>query len=558
MWMLKSQIIALAAVLVWTLAVEQAVAQRAEFLALDSEGTASVYTDSASKTAYLLDGGRKGSLVRPRLDNKPVLTALIDRKMKHLVVMCSHPHDDHAAGLIEVIDSDDNIARFDSITFVDSAYPEAESLYHRFLQRWPHFPPSKVRYESAKKRDAFAVFGSSDGDCKVSNFVYDPPEGPSHPHGQTIITATELKKAGMTTRVVDFDDASSALVAQWAEWAKASPTERRPDIIIAPHHNSDLTDISPLLDSAIKPKACVITANSGNRFIHPGPANWLKLVESLGVENVHVTAIGNVEITEKGLPALSKEAFGAIRTQVIGPLLARVQKDHAISCEELLLGDSESLQRKIALAGKRIRALEDLNVKYGGSAGDAPFSTAPSLPSDPIRPSGGSGASGGSSSRTNGTEAYRGLSQELSSKAGPTARQIRGNSATSARAARFHASRVGVPIFGGVIFGNSASPDSARPIRAEIICKKRTMSRTASERHRLSTWWLGRAERRSKVIGATRPRPNCGLLTTWFIPNRNGTFRRENAASLEKSMKSENPQYGDLRFIRLLRIRVWH
>jgi beta-lactamase superfamily II metal-dependent hydrolase len=466
---LKSQRFTMVAVLAWALIVNEANGQRAEFLSLDSEGTASVYTDSVGRIAYLLDGGRKGSLVRPRLDNKPVLAALLDRGIKHLVVTCSHPHDDHAGGLIEVIDSDANVARFDNITFVDSDYPEAESLYQRFLQRWPNYPPSKVRYESAKKRDAFAYFRSSGGDCKMSNFVYEPPNEPSHPHGQTVIATTDLTKAGTTTRVVDFDDASSALVAQWAEWAKANPAERRPDIIIAPHHSSDLTEISLLLDSAIRPKACVITANSSNRFVHPGPANWLKLVESLGVENVHVTATGNVVVTEKGLPALSKEARSAIRTQVIGPLIARVQKDRAISYEERLTADSKSVKRKIERAEERIKALEDLNVKYGGPAGDTPFLVAPS--SSSIGPSSITGASGGPSG-TNGTEAYRTLSQELSSKSGPTARQMRTNPTTTAHATRFRASRAGAPIFGGIIFGNSASPDSARPIHAQIILQK--------------------------------------------------------------------------------------
>lgn len=110
-------------ILIWVFAPDGVNAQRAEFLSLDSEGSSSVYTDLQRATALLLDGGRKGSLVRPRLDGKPVLAALLDRGMKHLVITCSHPHDDHAAGLLEIIDKDSNVTKFESVVFVDSDYP---------------------------------------------------------------------------------------------------------------------------------------------------------------------------------------------------------------------------------------------------------------------------------------------------------------------------------------------------------------------------------------------------------------------------------------------------
>ena len=75
-------------------------AGEAHILRLGSEGCATVVVADSSRTAFLTDGGRRsGGITDAVIGGTTVLNFLSDRKIDHLVVTCSHPHDDHLSSM---------------------------------------------------------------------------------------------------------------------------------------------------------------------------------------------------------------------------------------------------------------------------------------------------------------------------------------------------------------------------------------------------------------------------------------------------------------------------
>src|SRR5262245_13446841 len=197
-------------------------AQEMVVLSQEREGSATVYLSERDKLAVILDGGKKGGLTSPRMGGKPPLAFLLGRGVSRLVIECSHPHDDHSAGLREIVTSSLDLPQFADITFVDSGYPVAQSLFELFRTTHPSYPEERVRYRSAKGYDALAK-AVNGHDLVASNLRYKPSHEASV-HGHAIISQFTLHGTRGDTRIVDFDDADDTLVAEWAHWAATDPT----------------------------------------------------------------------------------------------------------------------------------------------------------------------------------------------------------------------------------------------------------------------------------------------------------------------------------------------
>jgi hypothetical protein len=328
-----------------------ALAQWGVILTQNREGSATLYLSQNNGVAYILDGGAIGGLTKPVLDGKPVLQGLLDKGYRHLVISCSHPHEDHAGGIKEIIQTDPNLEKFESVRFVDSGYPTSDSLFTLFSDCHPQYDKTRVIHSSALDRDAFSAISGKDDGVYVSNFIYTPRPGAA-PHGHSVIAHIHLQKGGKVVRIVDFDDANDELVLRWSAWALQDPANRKPDVVIAPHHGSDGNDISPLLNPVIRPSSCVITANKKNRYLHPGPANLRKWIEAVGKENVHITgALENVYIAETGLRPISPEAFRLTADEIIQPQIDRIAKE---------LSDLESAAKLTSLSSSKQQTINSL------------------------------------------------------------------------------------------------------------------------------------------------------------------------------------------------------
>lgn len=288
-------------------------AQEMMVLDLRGPGTSIVTFDKSTKTAYIGDGGNAGvnGVKGALIDGRNLMDAILERGTKTLIIICSHPHSDHLGGLLDLIkDLTKDNGQISALRFVDSEYPERSRLVEEYRKTADR--SRDVQYKTACANDALGQLNRPGGSVRASNFVYEPIG--TAPHGRSIIMSYELERNGSTTRVVDFDDASNALVRQFAEFAREDPTVRRPDCIIIPHHGSDLTDISPLLRDEILPTWAIITVNPDNRHGHPGPDNVIQLMRKLGPENVQFTGgSANINITEQGV--LRKKGLDQLRLE---------------------------------------------------------------------------------------------------------------------------------------------------------------------------------------------------------------------------------------------------
>jgi hypothetical protein len=455
------------------LALIHASAQRVQILTMEREGTAGVYLSENDKVAYIIDGGRKGGLSKPRLDGKPVLEALLADGYEELVISCSHPHDDHAGGLREIIESDPNMTKFKRITFVDSGYPVSESLREIFLRKHPDFPKDKVSFSSAEARNGFSGLSRENSGVKVSNFEYTPKPGASI-HGHATIHHVVLERDAQKTLLVDFDDADDELLRIWADWAKQDPATRRPNVVVAPHHNADTVDITPLLDQRIRPDACIITANPKNRFLHPGPQNTVKWIDALGSDKIFITGVhDNISVTEKGITtANNQRSMEATLESILRPMRSTIEREKS-EMEELAIGRplSASEQKRYAELNKKQEAVSSLTDIFqggngslggGGGGGSLPPPRKPS-PTGPLP----SASSVGEFLKVKG-QYEAALGQHVLPARSTLNIHPSAGSGAVARAARFATALEIFPVRGGIILGNSLHPDSGRVKKAKI------------------------------------------------------------------------------------------
>ena len=331
-------------------------AQEARYLAMEGEGTASIILDEPARVAYITDGGKGGSsgILGARIGGKPVLSHLLDKQVRHLVITCSHPHADHMDGLVAAV-RDPEIQKFEEITFIDNEYEATtnrKSLHTIYEDAWGARGRPKVSYSSALNRDAFAGLARDGARVKTSNFVYDPKKigavsGAKGVHDRSVITQYEISARGRTVRLVDFDDSSSRLISAWA----GGEPPPRLDVLVAPHHGSANNDLAPILDQREKLglRDVIITVNRDNQYFHPSPKVLRRLVNELGPEHVFVTGsvIGdNVDVTVDGV-----RVTGGVEQnrQRLASLIELRLRHHAAAAEAQVDKVRSLLQGKVVL-----------------------------------------------------------------------------------------------------------------------------------------------------------------------------------------------------------------
>jgi hypothetical protein len=316
---------------------QAAEAQRVIFLPLEREGAASVVLDELSGTAYVLDGGQKGSLVkRPVINGRPLLNYLWAEGYRNVYIACSHPHEDHLAGLLEVIryrsrgSADVDLTKFDSVVFVDSDYPSNVSLFGEFTK--VHGKRKNVSHESATNRNAYAAARARSRKpaavgVSIDNYVFKPENG-GGPHGHSVINQYVLGPVNDKNRAtfIDFDDAADDLIARWAQEEAGKLPPLLPRYFVAPHHNSDLTNAAPLM--ALEPEGVIFQVNPRNKFLHPGLENWLKWIDTVGIDRVYITGAGEpIEAGPGGLEPLNKQQIRDVYEHILRPLVELAEKE---------------------------------------------------------------------------------------------------------------------------------------------------------------------------------------------------------------------------------------
>jgi beta-lactamase superfamily II metal-dependent hydrolase len=364
---------------VFILAASGARAQEAHYLSIVGEGTASVIIAKADKLAFITDGGHRGrrGIGGATIDGQPVLDYLIANGIEDLIITCSHPHADHMQGLIDLIENE-KILKFTRVVFVDSGYEESggklKSLDSMFRSKWDttfrargkdfaaesgNTGLPQITRQSARDADAFQKINYANNLVEAATFKYKPTT--THPHGDCVITEYLLKFGGKTCRVVDFDDANSELLVRYADSIREDPSKSPPDVVVIPHHGSDLTDLAPLIDLAKAKRGgrrmqFIFTVNAANRYSHPGPMNVKACIDTVGIDNIFFTGdTGNVLITQKGIGKKSQQQRDRELAEIIDP---QIRKAGAA------LGTTRSTSPEYQDAEKSLEILQQIRNAY--------------------------------------------------------------------------------------------------------------------------------------------------------------------------------------------------
>lgn len=272
------------------------------YLALQREGQASVAIDKKKKAAYIIDLGRGGDGDQVKLENLPLLDRLEQLGIENLFFVCSHPHSDHMGGIRalfrrpRVFFRDDGLTnpRFKSINVIDDGV--SNTLYLELQRSLAKNTLIKTRHLSATNRNAFAGISARADDVYIETIPYPVPTK-AGPHGRAVITYIQL---GQKQIIVDFDDAESAAIQKAVDMLTARG-ETEITTFVAPHHGSRYHDVSPVVE-LLHPKRVIIAVNPENRYGHPSPPILLKLIETLGKENVLFTgSMQNVVLDDDGV-----------------------------------------------------------------------------------------------------------------------------------------------------------------------------------------------------------------------------------------------------------------
>ena len=198
------------------------------------------------------------------------------------LVVLTHPHADHATGLVDVL----------------HRYRVDRVLEHRIEYSSPDYAAwdEAVREEDAQVIAARAgqVFAFNDG---VVLEVLGPPER------LLAGTASDIDNASVVLRVM-YGNVSFLLASDiFAEAEVALTTANAPldsDILKVPHHGSRSSSSRVFLDR-VSPIAAVISAGADNRHGHPHPETMEALREHVSEDAIFLTSQhGNVEFVTDG------------------------------------------------------------------------------------------------------------------------------------------------------------------------------------------------------------------------------------------------------------------
>jgi len=296
-------------------------------LPLQSAGQASFAIDEGARAAYIIDlgsvgdgqkllAGRNGAL----FEGKPLIDYLVeDRKIEHLVVVCSHPHADHAGGIKELFRNaprwllgkgESPRSRFKTVSTIDNGVSNSlAKIYSGFADQMRgaglEFRSISVTGSDGQPRDAFAELPFEQQDIRIANVPYAQSE-PADVHGRAVITFTRLDPAASASGILDPDDASTTAIEAAVARLKVQGVTAI-DSFIVPHHGSRYHDSEAIL--SLGPKRAIVSVNPDNYFGHPAAEVIEKLIDRLGPENVLFTgSVGAVEIGLDGVKALHSAA----------------------------------------------------------------------------------------------------------------------------------------------------------------------------------------------------------------------------------------------------------
>jgi competence protein ComEC len=238
-----------------------------------------ILVQAPSGATMVIDGGPDPELAMRRLGEElPFWQRRVD------IVLLTHPHEDHVAGLMAVLD------RLEIGLILDSGRPHDTPTYPRFLEaaaaeRGAHFelPRAGNRYR-LDPATVLTVLYPTQADADAPLIDGDINNG----------SVVMLLESGSFSALLT-GDAKAPIEKLMADRGQLQEI----DVLKVGHHGSDSSSSLDFL-SVIRPSVAVISCGTGNRYGHPHAATLANLATVPGLQ-VHRTDLdGTVRIVVAG------------------------------------------------------------------------------------------------------------------------------------------------------------------------------------------------------------------------------------------------------------------
>ncbi|HEX7172682.1 MAG TPA: DNA internalization-related competence protein ComEC/Rec2 [Candidatus Limnocylindria bacterium] len=237
-----------------------------------------ILVESPSGPTMLVDGGPDPELTLRRLGaNLPFWARRID------VLLLSHPHQDHVAGLVDVLD------RFQVRLLVHAGFAFENAAYERLLADAAR---DGIAVRSVLAGETFALDGATSFEVlypSAEDVGAPLPEGDIN-NGSVVLA---LRHGGFGALLTG--DAEAPVEAALVARGLLPPV----DLLKVGHHGST-SSTTPALLAATRPSIAVISSGEGNEYGHPAPETLATLASQPGI-SVHRTDLdGDVEVVTDG------------------------------------------------------------------------------------------------------------------------------------------------------------------------------------------------------------------------------------------------------------------
>jgi competence protein ComEC len=237
-----------------------------------------ILVEAPSGATMLVDGGPDPELTLRRLGaNLPFWSRHID------VMVLSHPHQDHVAGLVDVL------GRFEIRMLLHAGVAFENAAYDRLLADAGR---AGIPVRGVLAGETFVLEGSTSFEVLYpsADDVDAPlPEGDIN-NGSVVLI---LRHGGFAALLTGDAEApvEAALVAR-----RQLPVV---DLLKVGHHGST-SSTTPALLAATRPSVAVISSGEGNEYGHPAPETLAALADQAGIRVQRTDLDGDVEVVTDG------------------------------------------------------------------------------------------------------------------------------------------------------------------------------------------------------------------------------------------------------------------
>jgi competence protein ComEC len=238
-----------------------------------------ILVEAPSGATALIDGGPDPELTLRRLGaNLPFFQRRVD------LVVVSHPHQDHVAGLVDVVE------RFRVGTVLHAGISFANQAYERLLTDATGDPG--IRLAVARAGQAVRLDGATTLEVLYpddADATAPLPEGDIN-NGSIVML---LRHGGFEALLTG--DAERPVEETLLARRLLTPV----DVLKVGHHGSESSTTASLLE-ATRPSVAVISAGADNEYGHPAPPTLDALAAVAGLTILRTDLYGDVEIVSDG------------------------------------------------------------------------------------------------------------------------------------------------------------------------------------------------------------------------------------------------------------------